>query len=188
MVSTYSVLAIILLRVTPSAKRNSYRVARGAHHPRCATYIIDIGKARHRRTSYIHALEHHTHHDETHTSSGNSYIHAHKHYTHHDEHHVSSSNSYIHAHEHHTHHDETHVSSGNSYIHAHEYHTHNDETHVSSGNSYIHAHEHHIPHDEHHVSSGNSVGVAIPQPRVAGEARYPGYAPPLIWLLCKSCD
>ena len=25
------------------------------------------------------------------------------------------------------------------------------------------------------TSSGNSVGVAIPQPRVAGEARYPGY-------------
>ena len=24
---------------------------------------------------------------------------------------------------------------------------------------------------------GNSVGVAIPQPRVAGEARYPGYQP-----------
>ena len=24
---------------------------------------------------------------------------------------------------------------------------------------------------------GNSVGVAIPQPRVAGEARYPGYHP-----------
>ena len=72
MVSAYPVLAIILLRVTPSAKRNSYRVARGAHHPRCATYIIDIGKARHRRTSYIHALEHHTHHDETVASSGNS--------------------------------------------------------------------------------------------------------------------
>ena len=35
---------------------------------------------------------------------------------------------------------------------------------------------------------GNSVGVAIPQPRVAGEARYPGYAPPLTLLLCKSCD
>ena len=43
-----------------------------------------------------------------------------------------------------------------------------------SGISYIHAHKQHIPHDEHHVSSGNSVGVAIPQPRVAGEARYPG--------------
>ena len=27
---------------------------------------------------------------------------------------------------------------------------------------------------KHYVSSGNSVGVAIPQPRVAGEARYPG--------------
>ena len=26
-------------------------------------------------------------------------------------------------------------------------------------------------------SSSNSDGVAIPQPRVAGEARYPGYAP-----------
>ena len=25
------------------------------------------------------------------------------------------------------------------------------------------------------TSSGNSVGVAFPQPRVAGEARYPGY-------------
>ena len=25
------------------------------------------------------------------------------------------------------------------------------------------------------TSSSNSVGVAIPQPRVAGEARYPGY-------------
>ena len=25
------------------------------------------------------------------------------------------------------------------------------------------------------ASSGNSVGVAFPQPRVAGEARYPGY-------------
>ena len=24
---------------------------------------------------------------------------------------------------------------------------------------------------------GNSVGVAIPQPRVAGEERYPGYQP-----------
>ena len=57
-----------------------------------------------------------------------------------------------------------------------------------TGNSYIHAHKQRIPHDEHHVSSGNSVGVAIPQPRVAGEARYPGYAPPLTLLLCKSCD
>ena len=47
-----------------------------------------------------------------------------------------------------------------------------------SGNSYIHAHEHYTLHDKTHVSSGNSVGVAIPQPRVAGEARYPGYAPP----------
>ena len=28
---------------------------------------------------------------------------------------------------------------------------------------------------EANTSSGNSVGVAIPQPRVAGEARYPGY-------------
>ena len=28
-----------------------------------------------------------------------------------------------------------------------------------------------------YTSSGNSVGVAIPQPRVAGEARYPGYLP-----------
>ncbi len=28
-----------------------------------------------------------------------------------------------------------------------------------------------------YTSSGNSVGVAIPQPRVAGEARYPGYHP-----------
>ena len=47
-----------------------------------------------------------------------------------------------------------------------------------SGNSYIHAHEHYTLHDKTHVSSGNSVGVAIPQPRVTGEARYPGYAPP----------
>ena len=37
-----------------------------------------------------------------------------------------------------------------------------------SGNSYIHAHEHYTLHDETVVSSGNSVGVAIPQPRVAG--------------------
>ena len=42
MVSAYPVFAIILLRVTPSAKRNSYRVAKGAHHPRWATYIIVI--------------------------------------------------------------------------------------------------------------------------------------------------
>ena len=28
-----------------------------------------------------------------------------------------------------------------------------------------------------YTSCGNSVGVAIPQPRVAGEARYPGYLP-----------
>ena len=28
-----------------------------------------------------------------------------------------------------------------------------------------------------YTSSSNSVGVAIPQPRVAGEARYPGYPP-----------
>ena len=27
------------------------------------------------------------------------------------------------------------------------------------------------------ISSSNSVGVAIPQPRVAGEARYPGVQP-----------
>ena len=38
------------------------------------------------------------------------------------------------------------------------------------------------------TSSSNSDGVAFPQPRVAGEARYPGYAPPLTLLLCKSCD
>ena len=57
-----------------------------------------------------------------------------------------------------------------------------------SGNSYIHAHEHYTLHDETHVSSGNSVGVAIPQPRVAGEARYPGYAPSLTWQLYRSCD
>ena len=57
-----------------------------------------------------------------------------------------------------------------------------------TGNSYIHTHKQHTLHDVRHVSSGNSVGVAIPQPRVAGEARYPGYAPPLILLLCKSCD
>ena len=38
------------------------------------------------------------------------------------------------------------------------------------------------------ASSSNSVGVAIPQPRVAGEARYPGYPPPLIWQLYRSCD
>jgi len=31
-----------------------------------------------------------------------------------------------------------------------------------------------------YTSSSNSDGVAIPQPRVAGEARYPGYTPPLI--------
>lgn len=37
-----------------------------------------------------------------------------------------------------------------------------------SGDSYIHAHEHYTLHDETVVSSGNSVGVAIPQPRVAG--------------------
>ena len=56
-----------------------------------------------------------------------------------------------------------------------------------TGNSYIHAHKQHTLHDVRHVSCGNSVGVAIPQPRVAGEARYPGYAPPLTLLLCKSC-
>ena len=33
------------------------------------------------------------------------------------------------------------------------------------------------------TSSSNSVGVAIPQPRVAGEARYPGYTPPIIATL-----
>ena len=38
------------------------------------------------------------------------------------------------------------------------------------------------------ASSSNSDGVAIPQPRVAGEARYPGYPPPLIWQLYRSCD
>ena len=64
--------------------------------------------------------------------------------------------------------------SGISYIHAHEQHIPHDEHHVCSGNSYIHAHEHYTIHDKTHVSSGNSVGVAIPQPRVAGEARYPG--------------
>ena len=58
--------------------------------------------------------------------------------------------------------------SGDSYIHAHEHYTLHDETVVSSGNSYIHAHEHYTLHDETVVSSGNSVGVAIPQPRVAG--------------------
>ena len=63
---------------------------------------------------------------------------------------------------------------GNSYIHAHEHYTHHDETHVSSGNSYIHTHEHYTIHNKTHISSGNSEGVAIPQPRVAGEARYPG--------------
>ena len=78
--------------------------------------------------------------------------------------------------------------SGDSYIHAHEHYTIHDKTHISSGNSYIHAHEHYTPYGETHGSSGNSVGVAIPQPRVAGEARYPGYAPPLTLLLCKSCD
>ena len=31
-----------------------------------------------------------------------------------------------------------------------------------------------------YTSSNNSDGVAFSQPRVAGEARYPGYAPPLI--------
>ena len=71
-------------------------------------------------------------------------------------------------------HGETQVSSGNSYIHAHEHYTLHDETVVSSGNSYIHAHEHYTLHDKTHISSGNSEGVAIPQPRVAGEARYPG--------------
>ena len=64
--------------------------------------------------------------------------------------------------------------SGNIYIHAHEQHTLHVKKHVSSGNSYIHAHEHYTLHDETHVSSGNSEGVAIPQPRVADEARYPG--------------
>ena len=78
--------------------------------------------------------------------------------------------------------------SGISYIHAHEHYTIHDKTHISSGNSYIHAHEHYTPYGETHGSSGNSVGVAFPQPRVAGEARYTGYAPPLILLLCKSCD
>ena len=78
--------------------------------------------------------------------------------------------------------------SGDSYIHAHEHYTIHDKTHISSGNSYIHAHEHYTPYGETHGSSGNSEGVAIPQPRVVGEARYPGYAPPLILLLCKSCD
>ena len=77
--------------------------------------------------------------------------------------------------------------SGDSYIHGHEQHIPHDEHHVSSGNSYIHAHEHYTPYGETHGSSGNSEGVAIPQPRVAGEARYPGYAPPLTLLLCKSC-
>ena len=67
--------------------------------------------------------------------------------------------------------------SGDSYIHGHEQHIPHDEHHVSSGNSYIHAHEHYTPYGETHVSSGNSEGVAIPQPRVAGEARYPGYHP-----------
>ena len=99
-----------------------------------------------------------------------------------------SGDSYIHAHEHYTIHDKTHISSGNSYIHAHEHYTLHDETVVSSGNSYIHAHEHYTLHDKTHISSGNSEGVANPQPRVAGEARYPGYAPPLTLLLCKSCD
>ena len=99
-----------------------------------------------------------------------------------------SGDSYIHGHEQHIPHDEHHVSSGNSYIHAHEHYTHHDETVVSSGNSYIHAHEHYTLHDKTHISSGNSEGVANPQPRVAGEARYTGYAPPLILLLCKSCD
>ena len=37
-------------------------------------------------------------------------------------------------------------------------------------------------------SSGNSDRVAFSQPRVAGEDRYPGLAPPLTLLLCKSCD
>ena len=78
--------------------------------------------------------------------------------------------------------------SGDSYIHAYEHYTIHDKTHISSGNSYIHAHEHYTPYGETHGSSGNSEGVAIPQPRVAGEARYPGYAPPLTLLLCKSCD
>ena len=160
MVSAYPVLAISLLRVTPSAKRNSYRVAilfcintqgrgaahlnpglgkrnsyrvaRGAYHPQWATYIIEIGRARHQNTSYIQAHEHYTLQDEHHVSSGNFYINAHKHHTLHSEHHGSS------------------------------------------GNSYIHAYEHYTLHGERHVSSGNSVGVAIPQPRVAGEARYPG--------------
>ena len=58
--------------------------------------------------------------------------------------------------------------SGDSYIHAHEHYTIHDKTHISIGNSYIHAHEHYTLHDKTHVSSGNSVGVAIPQPRVAG--------------------
>ena len=92
----------------------------------------------------------------------------------HGETHVSSGNSYIHAYEHYTLHDETHVSSGNSYIHAYDLYTLHDQHHLSSGNSNIHAHEHHTHHDQHHVSSSNSEGVAIPQPRVAGEARYPG--------------
>ena len=78
--------------------------------------------------------------------------------------------------------------SGDSYIHAHEHYTIHDKTHISSGNSYIHAHEHYTPYGETHGSSGNSEGVAMPQPRVAGEARYPGYATPLTLLLCKSCD
>ena len=34
-----------------------------------------------------------------------------------------------------------------------------------------------------YTSCGNSVGVAIPQPRVTGEARYPGYPP---HLLCNA--
>ena len=86
---------------------------------------------------------------------------------HHGKTYVSRSNSYIHTHKHHTPYGETHGSSGNSYINAHQHNTHHGETHVSSGNS-----EPKVTGAARAARKGN--GVAIPQPRVAGEARYPG--------------
>ena len=78
-------------------------------------------------------------------------------------------------------HDERHVSSGNSVEVAKGAHHRRWATNIieigrpwHQNTFYIHAHEHYTLHDKTHVSSGNSEGVAIPQPRVAGEARYPG--------------
>ena len=56
MVSAYPVLAIILLRVTPLAKRNSYRVAKGAHHQQWAIYIIVIPLQHQRMEDDMHSV------------------------------------------------------------------------------------------------------------------------------------